>query len=122
MKYLRDRSTVELLETPPRGRPRKDSAKSGAQRQKEYRARKKPTRDQLLKIKQLVAQIDALTAKKSQLQSEHDLIPWGPNMERSFSALGRQLGNEARALSKAIDLLRAEIVSAAMAAYSCKSE
>lgn len=74
------------------------------------------------KIKQLVAQIDALTAKKAQLLAEHDLIPWGPNMDRSISSRGRQLGNEARALSKAIELLRAEIVSAAMAAYSSKAD
>ena len=52
MKDPRDRSTVELLETPRRGRPRKDSAKSGAQRQKEYRERQKqlglPTLQQAL--------------------------------------------------------------------------
>lgn len=52
MKDPRDRSTVELLETPRRGRPRKDSAKSGVQRQKEYRERQKqlglPTLQQAL--------------------------------------------------------------------------
>lgn len=41
MKDPRDRSTVELLEKPRRGRPPKDSFMSGAQRQKEYRQRQK---------------------------------------------------------------------------------
>lgn len=36
-----DRAAVDLLEKPLRGRPRKESSKSGAQRQKEYRQRQK---------------------------------------------------------------------------------
>lgn len=70
------------------------------------------------KIKTLVAQIDALKSKKDQLQAEHDAISWGPNMPREVSARGREIGREARAISKTIDLLRTDIVNAALDAYS----
>jgi len=74
------------------------------------------------KIKQLVAQIDALTSRKSLLQAEHSAIEWGPNMDRAISARGRQIYNEVRALNRAIDLLRADIVNAALDAYSSKAD
>ena len=41
MKDSLDRSTFDLLDKPRRGRPRKESSKSGAQRQKEFRQRQK---------------------------------------------------------------------------------
>lgn len=74
------------------------------------------------KIKQLVQQIDALTARKALLQAEHSSIQWGPNMDRAISARGRQIYNEARALNRAIDLLRADIVNAALDAYSSRAD
>lgn len=74
------------------------------------------------KIKALVAQIDALNSQVSRLQAEHDSLPWGPNMDRALSARGRQISRDARSISKTIDLLRADIVSAAMEAYSVTRE
>lgn len=41
MKQSDDCYTLDLLGARPRGRPRKPGAKTGAQRQREYRARKK---------------------------------------------------------------------------------
>lgn len=70
------------------------------------------------KIKQLVDQIDQLSAKKAQLLAQHDAIAWGPNMPRELSAQGRKIGNEMRAISKAIEILQLDIVNVAMAAYS----
>lgn len=74
------------------------------------------------KIKTLVAQIDELNSKMAALQGEHDSIKWGPNMPREVSARGREIGREARAISKTIDLLRTDIVNAALAAYSTQAK
>lgn len=41
MKQPEDKFTLDVFEKRPRGRPRKPHAKSGAQRQREYRARLK---------------------------------------------------------------------------------
>lgn len=41
MKQPEDKFTLDAFEKRPRGRPRKPHAKSGAQRQREYRARLK---------------------------------------------------------------------------------
>lgn len=80
MKDPRDRSTVELLETPRRGRPRKESAKSGAQRQKEYRARKKTIMQQLPTLAQALAGFEVWYlpkgCRKWRKSSGHEPISW----------------------------------------------
>jgi hypothetical protein len=45
MKQPEDKFTRDAFELPRRGRPRKPDAKSGAQRQREFRERKKQSRD-----------------------------------------------------------------------------
>ncbi len=44
MKQVEDKFTLDLLDKPRRGRPRKPNAKSSAQRVREFRERKKAER------------------------------------------------------------------------------
>ncbi|MBR7777393.1 hypothetical protein [Undibacterium rugosum] len=45
MKQPEDKFTIDAFDKRPRGRPRKPDAKSGAQRQKEYRERLKQNKE-----------------------------------------------------------------------------
>lgn len=55
MKDSNDKSTIDLLEKPRRGRPSTGKAKTQAQIQREYRARKKSTLEQLPTLAQALA-------------------------------------------------------------------
>lgn len=80
MRDTFDRSTFDLLEKPRRGRPPKDSAKSGAQRQKEYRARKKSTLEQLPTLAQALAGFEVWYlpkgCRKWRKSSGHEALSW----------------------------------------------
>lgn len=56
MRQADDRYTLDLIDKPKRGRPRKPDAKNDAQRSREYRARQRAQRE----IAKLEAKIKAL--------------------------------------------------------------
>lgn len=45
MRQLEDKFTLDAFDKPRRGRPRKPNAKTGAERQRDYRARLKKKND-----------------------------------------------------------------------------
>lgn len=80
MKDLHDKATIDLIDKPRRGRPSTGKAKTQAQIQREYRARKKSTLEQLPTLAQALAGFEVWYlpkgCRKWRKYSGYDPLSW----------------------------------------------
>lgn len=80
MKDLHDKATFDLIDKPRRGRPSTGKAKTQAQIQREYRARKKSTLEQLPTLAQALAGFEVWYlpkgCRKWRKSSGHESLSW----------------------------------------------